>query len=174
MVKLGRFGWGQSREFTARSDRGLYGDLPAGSDIAGAADKIGRQRLAEQLSGTTDRKSRKYRNARDYISRHVRGARRTVKSEFEGKVAGLLRNDRRAEIRQRGSMRVEIRADVQVSKKVWKGLMRKDLTGSQVNDYLDALERDDGNEAMSVFLDAYGIGRDVSEVKTVRDVSYTW
>jgi hypothetical protein len=71
-------------------------------------------------------------------------------------------------------MRVEIRADVQVSKKVWKGLMRKDLTGSQVNDYLDALERDDGNEAMSVFLDAYGIGRDVSEVKTVRDVSYTW
>lgn len=174
MTSLGRFGWGQLKEFMARSNGALYGDLPRGTDISGAADTLGRQQLAEQLSGTTDRGSRKYKNARDYISRHMRGSRRTVKPEFNERVSRALRESRRSEIRERGGLQVEITADVRVSGKVWKrGHMRSNLTGSDLDEYLDALERGDGNEAMSIFLDNYGIRRDVAEIPAIHNVSYT-
>jgi hypothetical protein len=178
MAVLKRFGWGQLRGFLTGSEKALYGDLPPGTDINAAADVIGRQKLAEQISGTTDHRSRKYKNARDYISRHVRGSRRTVKPEFSGRVSKALREDRRAELSSRGSMQVDIVADVRVSKRTWKnGKMKAQLTGEQLDEYLDALDRGDGNAAMAVFLDAYDTGgrfpESVAEIPAIHDVRYT-
>jgi hypothetical protein len=178
MPKLIRFGRGALRGFLSGSERSLYGNLPPGTDIAGASDRIGRRALAEQIAGTADHRSRKYKNARDYISRHLRGSRRSVKPEFQRKITDALRSDRRTEIKTRGTLQVDVTADVKVSRKVWRqGHMRAELRGAALRDYLDAVDRGNGNEAMSIFLDSYDpsgrMGRTVAEIPDIHDVRYT-
>jgi hypothetical protein len=177
MPKLIRFGRGALRGFLGGSERSLYGDLPSGSNIQAAADRLGRRELAEQLAGTTDRKTRKYKTARDYISRHLRGARRTVKPDYQAKVTDAMRTQRRGEIRERGQMQVRITADVKVSAKVWRnGRMVSTLRGADLRDYLDALNHGDGNKAMSIFLNSYDpsgrMGATVREIPDIHAVEY--
>lgn len=174
MARLGRFGWGVRKAFMDKSNEQIYGGLPAGTDIGAAADRVGKQRLAEQLSGTTDRKSRKYRNARDYISRHLGGRRRSVSPEFQGRVSKVLQGERRRDLSRTG-MRVEVVADVKVSSKVWKrGRMTANFDPAQTAEYLDALERGDGREAMSMIMTEYGMKAEtVSSIPDIYSVTYT-
>lgn len=173
---LKRFRHGARAQFMQANETALYGGLPAGSDISQASAAVGKQRLAEMLSGTTDKKSRSYKTARDYISRHLAGRRSKVIPEFEQKITRALRANRRTAIRQAGSITAKIVGEIQVSKKAWgKGgtaAMSATLSGTELDRYIDALDRGDGNSAMGIFLDAYGIDRDVAQVNFIRSVEY--
>jgi hypothetical protein len=171
-MALRRFGHGAKQQFMRGNEQALYGNLPQGSDIGQASNVMGKQALAEKLAGTTDKKSRKYRNARDYISRHLGGRRRSVNPDYERKVTGVLRGNKRESVRGRGNLTVSIAGEIKVSSKTWKGKMSKTLDASETRAYLDAIDKGDGNEAMGIFLEAYGIGRDVAEVRYVNSVTF--
>lgn len=166
-----RFGHGGSKTFGSQSESAL--NLTPGTDIRAAVDQIGKQRLAEQISGTTDRNSREYKNARDYISRHLRGSRRTVTGSHAGRISEALREHKIEELRSRESLQVEVTADVQVSSRTWRGgKMRATLRGASLERYLDAVESGNNRAAMSEFLEGYGIGQTVRSIANVRGVSY--
>lgn len=170
-----RFGRGARADFTKQAADPLYGSLPAGSDVRGAVDAIGRRALAEQLAGTTDRKSRAYKNARDYVSRHLAGRRTRVNPEYQRKIERAVRSERKRELRAAGPITVAVTGTIRVSKqgRYWTGNMRATLDGDALRDYLDALARDDGKEALGIVLDKYGLNPEsVAEVRDITGVEY--
>lgn len=174
MAQLGRFGRGGLQGFQSAAESAFAQDLPPGTDIRAAVDRIGKRELAEHISGTNDHSSREYKNARDYISRHLRGSRRTVTGAHAERIEDALRENELDRLRNREELHVEIEADITVSKRTWHGRMKTDLRGAALRDYIDAVENGRGREAMSVFLDQYGGGQmgTVRTIANIRDVSY--
>ena len=135
----------------------LYRDVPGGGDIEAVVGQVGRDRLLEEMSGTTDRRSREWKNARDRLSRYRRGARRP-NPENRAKIRGAAEAGRRDEIRGRGSAHVRFRATFTTSKKPWQGYADADLTGPDLTDFLDAQAAGDDELAAQIVTDAYGLG----------------
>jgi hypothetical protein len=151
---------------------------PESTDIHSAVDargggRAGRQRLAEELSGTTDRGSRTYKNAVDYISRHLRGSRRSVKSDkYGGVLINANREGRKDEIINSGSLAVRIEGDIKISSKTWKnGYLKATLTGKALTDYLSDIEAGRYADAVGIVATSYGINRDVTLAK-FRGITY--
>ena len=64
------------RALSEQLDAALFGDVPGGGDVEAVVEQVGRDRLLEAMSGTTDQGTREWKNARDNLSRWRRGARR--------------------------------------------------------------------------------------------------
>jgi len=155
---------------------------PQSTDIHSAVDargggRAGKQRLAEELSGTTDRSSRTYKNAVDYISRHLRGSRRSVKSDkYGGVLITANREGKKAEIIDGGPLNITINADVKISSKTWKkGQLKATgshaLSGQDKADYLDAIEAGNYGKAVDIVAKSYGINQSVT-LTNFRGIDY--
>jgi hypothetical protein len=147
-------------------------DIRSAIDARGGGD-AGKRKLAEELSGTDDRNSRSYKTARDYISRHLRGARGAVKSEKYGRVLVTAnREGRKNEIINSGSLTVRIEGDIKISSKTWKnGYLKATLTGKALTDYLSDIEAGRYADAVGIAATSYGINRDVTLAK-FRGITY--
>jgi hypothetical protein len=179
ITTMAKFGRNAKSRFGDES-QDIFG--PGSTDINSAINSLGggdtgKRKLAEQLSGTTDRTSRTYKTARDYISRHLRGARGAVKSEKYGNVLTTAnREGRKNEIIESGSLNVRIDATIQVSSgRPWKGGLNMKgtmpLRGQQVTDYLNAIEAGDYGKAVNIVAEAYGISESVTITK-FRGITY--
>jgi hypothetical protein len=172
-----------------RSAKSRFGDEaqdifgPESTDIHSAVDargggRAGRQRLAEELSGTTDRGSRTYKNAVDYISRHLRGSRRSVKSDkYGGVLINANREGRKKEIIESGTLNVTIDATIQVSNgRPWGGGLNKKgtrpLRGDEISEYLEEIEAGRYSKAIQIVAKAYGINESITVTK-FRGISYS-
>jgi hypothetical protein len=173
MAKFGR----NARKRFGDEAQDIFG--PESTDIRSAIDSLGggdsgKRALAEQLSGTNDRNSRAYKTARDYISRHLRGARGAVKSEKYGNVLTTAnREGRKREIMEGGSLTVRIEGDIKISDKVWKnGYLKATLTGSKLESYLSDIEAGRYSDAINIVEKEYGIGHTATLAK-FRRIEYT-
>jgi len=138
ITAMARFGRNARKGFADES-QDIFG--PESTDINSAINALGggdtgKRKLAEQLSGTTDRTSRSYKTARDYISRHLRGSRNAVKSAKYGNVLTTTnREGRKNEIIESGSINVRIEGDIKISSKTWKnGYLKATLRGQNLTD----------------------------------------
>lgn len=152
------------------------GNLGSGANVNDLSSRMGRRRLAEQLSGTTDHSSRKYKNARDYISRHARGSRRSESPQYQSKIQEIQQKERQREMTESG-VSVKVKADVKISEKTWRGgQMSANFTGDEARQYMEAVNRGDANRAMEMIVEKYdSSGRMVSNlsgVTNVRSVEY--
>lgn len=137
-------------------------------DVPRMVATLGRAGLAAQLAGTTDKSSREYKNARDSVSRWLRGA-RTPSAANIGRLEKSARKTKVEELRAQPALNAVTVADVQKSKRVWKnGRIVATLDGADLEEFLAALESGDSKEAMSKMLDAYGLeADDVASINAV-------
>lgn len=145
-------------------DSSMFGDLPAPEtpeDVRAMQDRFGRDNLVAWLSGTTDKRSREWKSARDGLSRR-RAGRTGIGRRWRDKFRTAGRRARSAGIRSRGSLHVSLTADIRTSRTWDYGrTMSADLTGNDLQDYLDALEAGAYTNAAMIVADAYGIDPDV-------------
>jgi hypothetical protein len=127
------------------------------ADVRRLQDEYGRENLTAWLAGTTDRSSRAWKSARDGLSRRRTG-RQGIGKLWRDKFRTAGRRGRTSGIRAHGALNVRLTADVKVSTK-WdrQRPMSATLTGSDLADYLDALESGNVEQAAMVVADAYGI-----------------
>jgi hypothetical protein len=143
-------------------DRIVYRGVPKG-DIAGMVDAIGKEKLAFRLAGTTDKKSRAYKTARDSLTRWIKGKRKPKATTVE-KVNGAVKNQKLGEFRQRGSISVSVVGNYKTSKTVWKnGNVHASLTGEAKENFLAALESGDNETAIQIACAEYGLDPDLVE-----------
>lgn len=151
-------------------------DIQSAINALGGGDR-GKRALAEQLSGTDDRNSRSYKTARDYISRHLRGARHTVKSDKYGSVLTTAnREGRKQQIIDSGSLSVQINGDIKISSKTWKNGQLKAtgshaLRGQDLADYLREVEAGRYSNAVDIVAKSYGINQSVT-LTNFRGIDY--
>ena len=160
---------------------GIFGSV-SDTDISEAVDSLGggssgRRELAERMSGTTNRSSREYKNARDYISRHLRGSRRSVKSpEYRKVIAGANQEGKKNRVIESGSLNVTITGDFKVSNRVYRGQIkasgRNALTGDALRNYVNAVERGDMQTALNIVSRNYGMP-DIAQVNRITSVEYS-
>jgi hypothetical protein len=148
---------------------------PSGEDIAALVASMGKTALAERMAGTSDKKSTRYRNARDSINRYLRGV-RNPNVKAKQKLANIAeqhaKKSRVDSLRDRRSLNVHYAADIRKSKKMWHGQVHATLEGADLQDYLDALESGHDDDAFAIALDAYGLDpMDVAEVRNVNGVT---
>lgn len=145
-------------------DSSMFGDLSAPEtpeDVRRMQDRYGRDDLIAWLSGTTDKRSREWKSARDGLSRRRTG-RTGIGRRWRDKFRTAGRRARSAGIRSRGSMSVSLTADIRTSRTWDYGrTMSADLTGSDLQDYLDALEAGAYTNAAMIVADSYGVDPDV-------------
>lgn len=138
----------------------LFGDQPEPSnadDVQALQNQYGRERLTEWLAGTNDRKSRAWKSARDGLSAR-RAGRRGIGSAWRDRFRSAARQGRADKIRQRGSLFVSITADIRTSRATDYGrTMKADLTGSALDDYLNAAQEGNHVQASMIVADAYGL-----------------
>jgi hypothetical protein len=155
---------------------------PASTDIRSAIDArgggdSGKRRLAEELSGTSDRNSRSYKTARDYISRHLRGARGAVKSDkYAPVLVNANREGRKREIIEGGPLNIVINADIKISSKTWKnGRLNATgnyaLKGQDKADYLREIEAGRYSNAIDIVAKSYRINQSVT-LTNFRGIDY--
>lgn len=156
-----RFKRGAKSGLREHMEETTFRDVNPG-DVAGLVAQMGKRQLAERMAGTTDRSSRAYKNARDNISRWMRGARTPRAAATTQRLEKAARAGKLDELRQRSSLRVSARADVTVSKRKWSnGQMEAFLEGGALATYLDALENGDHAGALGVVMDEYGLDPDM-------------
>src|ERR1700722_11363319 len=85
-------------QLSAGLDGALYAGVPGGGDVDAIIEHVGKDRLLQAMSGTTDKRSREWKNARDNLSRWRRGA-RTPSKESQDKMRGAAEDKRRGEVR---------------------------------------------------------------------------
>lgn len=144
---------------------GMFGDLPdvpqTPEDVRRLQDRYGRDNLVAWLSGTTDRSSRAWKSARDGLSRR-RSGRTGIGRQWRDKFRTAGRRGRAAGIQARGRLSVSLTADIRTSRTWDYGrTMSADLTGGDLQDYLDALQSGAYEQAAMIVADAYGIDPDV-------------
>ena len=144
------------RELGEGLDGALYQGVPAGEDVEAIVAEVGRDRLLEAMSGTTDKRSREWKNARDNLSRWRRGARRPSEASRR-QLRGAAEAQRRAQVQARGHAHVRFNATFRTSKKPWQGYADADLTGSDLDDFLAAQAAGDSELAAQIVADAYGL-----------------
>lgn len=147
-------------ELRDRSERGLWGDLPdpqTPEDVRRLQDQYGRDNLIQWLSGTTDKRSRAWKSARDGLSRR-RSGRVGVGRAWRDKFRSAGRRGRSDRIRSRGTLNVSLTADIRTSRKWDYGrTMTADLSGSELEDYLEAAQDGRYEDAALIVADSYGI-----------------
>jgi hypothetical protein len=154
-------------------DAGMYAGVPEGAAVEDVVAQVGRDRLLEMMSGTTDRSSREWKNARDNLSRWRRGARHPSGSS-QDRMRGAAETGRRAEIRGRRHAHVTLNATVRTSSKSW-GLAKADLTGSALDDFMDAREAGNDELAAQIVFDNYGMDPDVIVgIDSIEGFEITW
>jgi hypothetical protein len=170
---MARFGKGARAAFGGSAVEGVFGS-GMDTDISSAVNAIGKRELAEQISGTTNHSSREYKNARDYISRHLRGSRRSVKSpELAQQIDKANRQGKISAITDRGQMRVTINADVKVSSRTQKnGRVSAVLRGQNLTDYLNEINAGRYANAAGIVANGYGIPEGVT-LTNVKSVTYS-
>lgn len=130
-------------------------------DVRNMQDRYGKDNLIAWLSGTDDRSSRSWKSARDGLSRRRTG-RQGIGKLWRDKFRTAGRRGRTAGIRDRGSLSVALTADILTSRKWDRGRqMKADLTGSDLADYLDAIESGNYEQAAMIAADAYGLDPEV-------------
>lgn len=140
-------------------ERSLYRGVPEGTDIHGAESQIGRQRLIEEMAGTTDKQSRAWKTARDTLTRWRNGT-RGIGPKNAAKVRKIAEGERRRRASRR-PVHVTITGDFKTSGSRWRnGQMRAGLTGSASSDLMDAIEAGDSELAMQIAMDEYGLDPD--------------
>jgi hypothetical protein len=154
----------------------IFGSKPD-TDIRSAVDAIGKEELTRQIAGTSDKHSKEWRNARDYVSRHLRGSRRNVGSPKIASIVGNAnREAKKREILNRGSLSVTMEVTISVSDKgrPWKGKIqtRNPLTGSDLTRYMNALDNGNYQAAINTVADSYGIHHDIASVNKIKSVRY--
>jgi hypothetical protein len=166
---MARFGRNAKKAFGDEAGN-VFG--PASTDIQSAIDSLGggdkgKRALAEQLSGTNDRNSRNYKTARDYISRHLRGARGKVQStKYAGVLTSANKEGAKQAIISGGPLSVRISGDIKISDKVWKnGVIKAELTGKAKADYLADIEAGRYGDALDIAAKSYGINPSVTLTK---------
>lgn len=175
---MARFFRGSLSNMRKGSYDGIFGST-SDTDISEAVDALGggssgRRELAERMSGTTNRSSREYKNARDYISRHLRGSRRSVKSpEYRKVIAGANREGKKNRVIESGSLNVTITGHFKVSSRVYRGAIKaKALTGDALRNYVNAVERGDMQTALNIVSRNYGMP-DIAQVNRITSVEYS-
>jgi hypothetical protein len=176
---MARFGRNAKKAFGDEAGN-VFG--PASTDIQSAINSLGggdkgKRALAEQLSGTDDRNSRTYKTARDYISRHLRGARGKVQStKYAGVLTAANQEGKKNAIIAGGSLNVRINADIKISEKTWKN-GRLNATGSHalrgqdLADYLREVEAGRYSNAVDIVAKSYGINNSVT-LTNFRGIDY--
>lgn len=138
----------------------VYGDLAEG-EVHAAVEAIGKRELAFLLSGAESTRDRAYKSQRDKIQRWIRGVQRP-NAAGQRAMQGIAREWRNSQLRGRSAMRVSIVATITVSRKTWnRGKIDATLTGSDLGDFVDALERQDAMEAVQIACDVYGLEPDM-------------
>lgn len=126
-------------------------------EVRNLQDRFGKDNLIAWLSGTTDKASRAWKSARDGLSRRRTG-KMGIGRLWRDKFRTATRRGRTQAIRSRGSLSVTLTADIRTSRTWDYGrMMSADLTGEALDEYLNALERGDFDQAAMVVADAYGI-----------------
>ncbi len=156
------------RALNEQLNASLFGDVPGGGDVEAVVEQVGRDRLLEAMSGTTDRGTREWKNARDNLSRWRRGARRPGAAS-QAKLRGAAETRRRDDVRSSGRAHVRFNATFKTSKKPWQGYADADLTGSDLEDFLAAQAAGDDELAAQIVTDAYGL--DPEFVLRIDDIS---
>jgi hypothetical protein len=160
-------------ELTHRMDEGLYAGLPGGAAVEDIVAQAGRDSVIEQLSGTTDRSSRAWKNARDNLSRWRRGARHPSQVSQQG-LRSAAEASRRGEIRAAGRAHVRVSATVRTSSKTW-GYADADLTGPVLDDFVAAREAGNDELAAQIVFDAYGLDPDmIVSLEGVEGFEISW
>jgi hypothetical protein len=149
-------------------DDALLAGVPAAGDVEGIVAYVGRDQLLEAMSGTSDKASREWKNARDRLSRYRRGARSPDQAN-QAAMRAAAEARRRQEVRERRRATVRYSATFTTSKKPWDGYADADLTGPALDDFLDAQAAGDGELAAQIVADAYGL--DPEFVISISDVS---
>ena len=144
-----------SRHLDAGMEAGLYAGVPPGDAIEELLRMLGRDRLVEALSGTTDKRSREWRNARDNLSRYRRGARRPQEATQQ-RMRAAAEEQRRAQVRTATRAHVRLNATFKTSRNTW-GLAYTDLTGPDLEDFMAAREAGNDELAAQIVTDAYGL-----------------
>jgi len=134
--------------------------------MEGIVNQVGRDAVVERMSGTTDRSSREWKNARDRLSRYRRGARRPNEENWQ-RLRGAAQAGRHTEIREARRAHVTLNATVTTSSKTW-GRADEDLTGPDLTDFLDAREAGDDMLAAQIVFDAYGM--DPEMILSIEDI----
>jgi hypothetical protein len=156
-----------------RMDGAMYEGVPSGADVEDIVSELGRDAVVAAMSGTTDRSTREWKNARDRLSRYRRGARRP-NEENRGRLRGAAEAGRRSEIRGGRRAHVTLNATVITSSKSW-GKAEADLTGSDLSDFLEARETGDDVLAAQIVFDAYGMDPDlIMSIDDIDDFRMTW
>jgi hypothetical protein len=161
------------QDLAASMDAGMYTGVPEGAAVEDVVSQVGRDRLIEMMSGTTDRRSREWKNARDNLSRWRRGARHPGAAS-QRRLRDAATTTRRDEIRQTGRAHVKLNATVHTSSKVW-GYADADLTGPDLDDFLAAREAGDDELAAQIVFDAYGMDPDmIFRIDEIGPFEITW
>lgn len=131
------------------------------AEVRRMQDQFGKENLTAWLAGTTDKGSRAWKSARDGLSRR-RSGRGGIGKLWRDKFRTAGRRARSSGIRSRGSLHVKLTADITTSRTTDYGrTMEADLTGSALEDYLDAIESGNYEQAAMINADAYGIDPDI-------------
>jgi hypothetical protein len=156
--------WGETTKakLDRKVDQKMFSNLPR-DDVRAQVDTTQKERLAAQMAGTADKKSRAYKSARDALTRWATG-KRTPKPASLAKVNNAARADRISQYRSRGSLNISVVGDWRTSKTTWKnGNVHTQLTGQKQQDFLDAIERGDNETAVKIVCDHYGLDPDLIE-----------
>lgn len=137
------------------SEDAMYKDVGNGSDVSEVVDRVGKQELINRLAGTTDKKTRAYKSARDKVQRWVKGS-RNPRKDNAARMRAMMEEKRRAEIAATGQVNVKIKADFRFSSGKWD-YVQAPLTGDALTDYLSAMERGDVEMATQIVAEQYGI-----------------
>jgi hypothetical protein len=169
--------WDMTDETRAQLGRlreeSMYSGVPPGADVEAVVGQVGREQLIETMSGTTDRSSREWKNARDNLSRWRRGARHPSQANRD-RLRGAAEANRRQEIGQSGRAHVRVDATVRTSKNRW-GYAEADLTGPSLSDFLAASEAGDDELAAKIVYDAYGLDPEfVLGVEGIEGFEISW
>lgn len=152
------------RQLSARAEGGLWGGLPevpeTPEEVRRLQDRYGRDNLVAWLSGTTDRKSRAWKSARDGLSRR-RAGRTGIGPQWRNKFQTASRRGRSGRVRGRGSLHVSLTADIRTSRTWDYGrTMTADLTGADLDEFLQAVEENRYEDAATIVADNYGLSSD--------------
>jgi hypothetical protein len=153
---------------------GLYQGISrirTAGDVQALQAQLGRERLTALLAGTTDKRSRDWKNARDNLRRYRTGARGLKRGA--ARLHGAAEQARRDRIRNLGTLHVTLRATVRTSRTEWDGKMDADLTGSDLVDFLSAADCGAWETAAQIVIDAYGLDPDlVLELTALDSIDY--
>lgn len=146
---------GQHDKLQKGTDGALYNGVAEGNNPRDVINQVGKQALIERMAGTTDKKSRAYKSARDQVQRWNKGSRKPSKAN-QGRLRAIAEEARRSAVSALGKMFVKIAATFRFSSGTWD-YVQADLTGDALSDYLAAVERGDYEMATQIVAEEYGI-----------------